>query len=100
MRHKRALSVILSLVLCSFAAAQSKPVRIGVLMDNLKFERWQRDSEALQKRAHEVGAKITIQDAAGSDETQIQQAQRFLEQGVDVLILVPHDAEKAAAIVD
>src|SRR5258706_1856982 len=100
MSHKRALSIVLPLLLCSFATGQSKPVRIGVLMDNLKFERWQRDSEALQKRAHEVGAKITIQDAAGSDETQAQQAQQLLDQGIDVLVLVPHDAEKAAAIVD
>src|SRR5215468_4861764 len=78
--------------------AQETPVHIGVLLDDLKLERWQRDSKLLQAHAHERGAKITVKDDEGSDSLQLQQASQLLDSGVNVLIVVPHDAEKAAAI--
>ena len=80
-------------------SAQESPVHIGVLLDDLKLERWQRDSKLLQARAHERGAKITLKDSEGSDSLQLQQANQLLDSGVSVLIVVPHDAEKASAIV-
>jgi D-xylose transport system substrate-binding protein len=52
----------------------------------------------VQARAKEIGAKITVRDAEGNDELQLQQANQLLDAGVDVLIVVPHDANKAAAI--
>lgn len=81
------------------APAQDKPVHIGFLLDNLKFERWQRDSKLVQARARDLGVKITIKDAGGDDDLQLQQANQLLNSGVNVLIVVPHDAEKAASIV-
>jgi D-xylose transport system substrate-binding protein len=78
---------------------EEAPVHIGLLLDNLKFERWQRDSKLIQARAHERGVKITVKDAEGNDELQLEQANQLLDTGVNVLIVVPHDAEKAAAIV-
>jgi len=80
-------------------SAQENPVHIGLLLDNLKFERWQRDSKLIQARAREMGVKITVKDAEGNDELQLQQANQLLDSGANVLIVVPHDAEKAAAIV-
>lgn len=79
--------------------AEEKPVHIGFLLDNLKFERWQRDSKLVQARAHELGVKITVKDAEGNDELQLQQANQLMDEGVNVLIVVAHDAEKAASIV-
>ena len=91
---------LLCLALVPFAVhSQDAPVHIGLLLDSLKDERWQRDSRLLQSRAHDVGAKITVKDAEGNDELQIQQAGQLLEAGANVLIVVPHDSEKAAAIV-
>ena len=75
------------------------PVHIGFLVDNLKLERWQRDAKMIQARAHELGAEITVKDAGGSDDLQLQQANQLLDDGANVLIVVAHDAEKAAAIV-
>ena len=80
-------------------SAQENPVHIGLLLDNLKFERWQRDSKLIQARAREMGVKITVKDAEGHDDLQLQQANQLLDSGANVLIVVPHDAEKAAAIV-
>src|SRR5690349_12830706 len=79
--------------------AQESQVHIGLLLDSFKNERWQRDSKLIQARAHDVGAKITVRDAEGDDDLQLQQANQLIDAGANVLIVVPHDAEKAAAIV-
>jgi D-xylose transport system substrate-binding protein len=102
-RKMRARQVIvlflLGLALSFRAWPQPAPLQIGFLLDNLQFERWQRDSKLVQARAKEIGAKIIVKDAQGSDDLQLQQANQLLDAGVDVLIVVPHDANKAAAIV-
>src|SRR5262245_21661757 len=75
-------------------------VRIGFLMDTLKEERWQRDREMFEARAKELGAEVLEQVANSDDALQVQQAENVLTQGVDVLVVVPHNGEVAAAIVE
>src|SRR5258708_4992528 len=76
------------------------PVVIGFSMDTLKEERWQKDKELVEKRAKELGATVNIEVANGDDNLQIKQAENLLTQGVDVLIVAPHNSEIAAAIVE
>jgi D-xylose transport system substrate-binding protein len=78
----------------------NEPVFIGFLMDTLKEERWQRDKELVEKRAAEVGAKLSVQVANGDDNLQIKQAENLLSQKVDVLIVAPHNGEIASTIVE
>ena len=73
---------------------------IGFLMDTLKEERWQRDKDLVERRAAEVGAQLSVQVANGDDNLQIKQAENLLSQQVDVLIVVPHNGEIAATIVE
>jgi D-xylose transport system substrate-binding protein len=75
-------------------------VRIGFLLDTLKEERWQRDRDLFVARANELGAEVLEQVANSDDALQIQQAENVLTQGVDVLVVVPHNGQTAAAIVD
>jgi D-xylose transport system substrate-binding protein len=77
----------------------SETLKIGFLMDSLKIERWQTDLEKFQKRANELGAEVLVETAEGDDELQLQQAQKHLAAGVQALVLVAHDAEKAVRIV-
>ena len=79
---------------------KSGKIRIGFLMDSLKQERWQKDREAFVKRAEELGAEVLVQAADGNSETQIKQAESLLTQGVDVIVLVPHNSEAAGRIVE
>src|SRR3954447_18720888 len=81
-------------------AAHAGPVRIGFSMDTLKEERWQRDKELVEQRAKEKGASLDVQVANGSDDTQIKQADNMLTQGVEVLIVAPHNGVVAASIVE
>src|SRR5882724_3305428 len=82
------------------AKGPNDPVKIGFSMDTLKEERWQRDRDLVEKHAKEVGAELNIQVANSSDSEQIKQAENMLTQGVDVLIVAPHNGEIAASIVE
>src|SRR5580692_1952083 len=81
-------------------SGQGSPLKIGYLMDSLKVERWQTDLDTFQKRAKELGAEVLVETAEGDDELQLQQSQKLMDSGVKVLVLVPHDADKAARIVN
>ncbi|HYP28386.1 MAG TPA: D-xylose ABC transporter substrate-binding protein [Blastocatellia bacterium] len=78
----------------------SGKVRIGLSMDTLKEERWQSDRDLFLARAQELGAEVLVQVANGDDAVQTQQSENLLTQGVDVLVVVPHNGEVAASIVD
>jgi D-xylose transport system substrate-binding protein len=80
--------------------ATNGPVKIGFSMDTLKEERWQRDKDAVEAHAKEVGATVLVQVANGDDKVQTQQAENLLTQGVDVLLVAPHNGEIAASIVE
>src|SRR5919107_410502 len=82
------------------AGARTGPLRIGLSMDTLKEERWQRDRDLFVARAKELGAEVLVQSANGDDRAQTQQADNLLTQGVDVLVVIPHNGEVAATIVE
>src|SRR4051812_34876042 len=79
--------------------SRTGPVRIGLSMDTLKEERWQRDRDLFVARAKELGAEVLVQSANGDDKAQVQQSENLLTQGVDVLVVIPHNGEVAATIV-
>jgi D-xylose transport system substrate-binding protein len=79
---------------------KSGKIRIGLSMDTLKEERWQKDRDIFVKRAEELGAEVLVQAADGKDETQVKQAESLLTQGIDVLVVIPHNAEVCATIVE
>ena len=78
----------------------ARKIRIGFSMDTLKEERWHRDRDLLVKRAGELGAGVLVQAANGNDALQNAQAENMLTQGVDVLLVAPHNGKAAAFIVE
>lgn len=79
--------------------SSGEPVKIGFSMDTLKEERWLKDRNLFRQAVEELGAEIEIQAANGDDSLQIAQAEEMINKGIDVLVIVPHNAEAAAAIV-
>ncbi|MEJ7617512.1 MAG: D-xylose ABC transporter substrate-binding protein [Pyrinomonadaceae bacterium] len=75
-------------------------LRIGLSLDTLKEERWQRDRDLFVAKAKALGAEVLVQAANGDDAVQTQQAENLLTQDIDVLVVVPHNGEIAASIVD
>jgi D-xylose transport system substrate-binding protein len=114
--NKNTILIILAIFLSFLAASCVQPtaenastnaektksgkIRIGFLMDSLKEERWQKDRELFVKRAEELGAEVLVQSADGKDDVQVRQAESLLAQGVDVLVVIPHNAQISATIVD
>lgn len=84
----------------SSPSANSKKIRIGFAMDAFKQARWEKDKALFLKRAEELGAEVLLQIADGNDEMQMKQVESLLTQGIDVLVIVPHNAEVAGAMVE
>jgi D-xylose transport system substrate-binding protein len=82
------------------APPAKKQIKIGFSLDTLKEERWQRDRDMFVTKAESLGAKVIVQAANGDDALQVSQAESMIAQGVDVLVVVPHNAEATARIVE
>lgn len=78
----------------------NEKIKIGFSMDTLKEERWQKDRDIFVAEAEKLGAEVLVLAANGDDQKQIDQAQYLLDEGADVLVIVPHDAEIASKIVE
>jgi D-xylose transport system substrate-binding protein len=71
-------------------ASKEKPV-IGLSLDTLKEERWQRDRDTFVARAKELGAEVVVQSANSDDTRQTRDIESLISRGVDVLVVVPHN---------
>ncbi|HJV16386.1 MAG TPA: D-xylose ABC transporter substrate-binding protein [Bacillales bacterium] len=80
-------------------ALEKQKIKIGFSMDTLLEERWIKDRELFKKAVESLGAKVEIVAANGDDALQISQAETLISHGVDILVIVPHNAEATAAIV-
>jgi D-xylose transport system substrate-binding protein len=80
-------------------AADEDKIKIGFSMDTLLEERWLKDRDLFKKAVESLGAEVEIQAANGDDAVQIAQAETLISKGVDLLVVVPHNAEAMAAIV-
>ncbi len=101
-----ALAVLLAAGV-AFAGGQTEPkakasgvIRIGLSFGTLQQERWTKERGMMEKWAAQHGGIELLVQAADSDATkQAAQCENLLSQGVNVLIVVPQDAEAAAVIV-
>ncbi|MGX6444572.1 sugar ABC transporter substrate-binding protein [Neobacillus sp. K501] len=78
---------------------EDKPY-VGFLIDSLKDERWYKDKNLFEDQIKKLGGQVKTLAANGLDNVQIKQAELLIEEGVDVLVVVPHDAEISSKIVD
>jgi len=85
---------------CGGGGEKGSELLIGLSMAELKEERWQRDRDMFIARAESLGAEVVVQDANGDPNTQIQQCDNMLVMGIDVLVVVPKNADAAAPIVE
>jgi D-xylose transport system substrate-binding protein len=83
-------------------AVVKKQVVIGLSMasNSSSIDRWIKDRDFFVSKAEELGAKVTVLDAGTDAALQQSQAENMILQGVNVLVVVPEDGEKASVIVD
>src|SRR5678815_877326 len=74
-------------------------VLIGLSLDTLKEARWQADRDMFVQRATELGARGLDLSANGDDTVQISDVEKLITNGVDLLVIVPHDGRAMAKAV-
>ncbi len=74
-------------------------IKIGFLMETYDLNRWKRDETFFIKKAESLGAEVFVAIADGDQDRQNKQADTFLTQGIDVLVVVPKNLKTAARIV-
>ncbi|MDR3052010.1 MAG: substrate-binding domain-containing protein [Oscillospiraceae bacterium] len=100
---KKLVAIILTLTLCCIAAvafASAGAVKIGMAMGDLRLERWQRDVAYMEAAAAEYGYELTVLSADGDENTQLNQIETMLGQGIQVLLIMPVSSKTMSTAVD
>ncbi|MDF2802960.1 MAG: sugar transporter substrate-binding protein [Anaerocolumna sp.] len=74
-------------------------IKIGLSVDSFIIERWQREKDIFISKCRELGADVNVQDANGDIEEQIAQIEYLINEKVDVITIIPIDAEALTHVV-
>lgn len=75
-------------------------VIIGFSLDSLKEPIWKVNKQEFIKKANELGAEVRVEQANSDDNVQLSQIDKLISEGVNVLVVVPHDGEICAQAVE
>ncbi|VDZ55681.1 D-xylose-binding periplasmic protein precursor [Serratia odorifera] len=92
------LSACAMLVLAS-QPGFAKEIKIGMAIDDLRLERWQKDRDIFVKKAESLGADVFVQSANGNEETQMAQVENMINRGVDVLVIIPYNGQVLSNVI-
>ncbi|MFW0764749.1 D-xylose ABC transporter substrate-binding protein [Trabulsiella odontotermitis] len=92
------LTLCASLMLTSMAGI-AKEVKIGMAIDDLRLERWQKDRDIFVNKAQALGATVFVQSANGNEETQMSQIENMINRGVDVLVIIPYNGQVLSNVI-
>lgn len=92
------LTLCAALALAS-GASVAKDVKIGMAIDDLRLERWQKDRDIFVKKAESLGADVFVQSANGNEETQMSQVENMINRGVDVLVIIPYNGKVLSNVI-
>ena len=79
---------------------KARKPRIGLSLDTLKEERWQRDRDTFVARAQALGAEVVVLSANSDDVQQIKDCNSLLAQNIDVLVIAPHNGDAMSKAVE
>jgi D-xylose transport system substrate-binding protein len=98
------LSLVTGLVLArsgrgSMATTTRARPLIGLSLDTLKEERWQRDRDNFVAQATALGADVKVQSANSDDVRQVSDVRTLITERVDVIVIAPHNGDAMAEAV-
>jgi D-xylose transport system substrate-binding protein len=97
---KKGLLLFFLFALVAFTSCKnSNNVKVGFLIHSTANTRWQTDIVFLKEKAAEKNAEFIIKVANDDEFVQLKQAQELVDEGVDVMIVVPANQNTAAGIV-
>lgn len=74
-------------------------VEIGLLMHAFDNERWEKDHDYFISKVNELGGAVKVYNAGNDASKQLEQANKLLDEGVEILVVVPVDQYAAGEIV-
>jgi D-xylose transport system substrate-binding protein len=77
-----------------------KDITVGISLPTQREEHWVRDAEKMKAVAKAEKVKALLQICDNDASRQMAQCENLITKGIDILILAPHDATSAAAIVE
>ena len=104
-RNSRLLSIVqiigLFLLLLIFRpiAEAAETVKIGFLLGTMQEARYQTDKARFIARAESLGAKVVFDSSGNNELTQLQQFEKMLDEGCQVIVLQPVNTGTAGALV-
>lgn len=66
---------------------------IGMVIDGLVIERWQKDRDIFVSKAKELGAEVIVRNANEDTDRQVEQIYAIIEEGIDCLVIIPYDKD-------
>ncbi|WP_110187004.1 D-xylose ABC transporter substrate-binding protein [Pokkaliibacter plantistimulans] len=92
-------AVACAVLLAGVSVPAWSAVKIGMAIDDLRLERWQKDRDFFVAQAEKLGASVDVQSANGNEQTQIAQIENMISKGVNVLVIIPYNGEVLSNVI-
>ncbi|MCY9871488.1 D-xylose ABC transporter substrate-binding protein [Vibrio barjaei] len=96
---KKLITLLCTALIALSGPAFAKDIKVGMVIDDLRLERWQKDRDIFVDKAESLGAKVYVQSANGNEQTQISQIENMISRGVDVLVIIPTNGEVLSNVI-
>lgn len=93
-----AVAAMSAMAMGSLASAEGE--KIGISMPTQSLERWNRDGSYLQKQFEAAGYEVELTYSDNDVETQVNDIQNLISDGVDILIVAAIDGEALNTVMD
>ena len=93
------MSIVSAMLLAGATLLNAAPIKVGLSLPTQREERWVRDKGVMEAYAKQLGIDLKVAVADADMAQQAQQVENLISQGVQVLILAPHDGAAAASLV-
>ncbi len=77
----------------------AKRIKIGMSLDDLRLERWQKDRDIFTAEANKLGADVIAVSSDGDATKQVSDIENLIAQGVDAIVIIPKDGDSLAPVI-
>lgn len=74
-------------------AEEDDKIKLGLVIDGLVIERWQKDRDIFVSKARELGAEVIVRNANEDTDRQVELIYTIIDEGIDVLLILPYDKD-------
>ena len=95
----RSLLLLFVAVVALTACGGEDPAKVGLLLGDSSQDRWAQDEAIFVAKVNELGAEALVRESSNDPAKQVEQARELVKEGVDVIVILPSDANAASEVV-